>query len=110
VVAAAGPSDLLRRATVAVDGGDPDGAVRLIEQTLGQQRAVAADQRRAEVYLGAVTVLARAKRYSEARAAAQEGLGWRRCRTTWEAMAVAYQGNEPLADRYRARARAAGPC
>jgi serine/threonine-protein kinase len=109
-VATAGPSDLLRRATAAVDGGDPDGAVRLIDQALEQHRAVAADQRQAEMYLGAVSVLVRANRYPEARAVAQEGVDWRHCRATWEAMAAAYNGNQQLADRYRARARAAPPC
>ncbi|MGO4750210.1 hypothetical protein AB4212_16570, partial [Streptomyces sp. 2MCAF27] len=86
--------ELVAHIRAAMRRGDLDLANELRRKALDINKALPDTAVVAEVYLLATEVALARKDPGEARAVAMEGLGRRRCRVTYQAMATAFAGTE----------------
>jgi serine/threonine-protein kinase len=86
--------ELVAHTRAAMRRGDLDLAHELVREALDVDRALSDTAMVAEVYLVATELALLREDPVEARAMAMEGLGRRRCRVTYQAMATAFAGTE----------------
>lgn len=86
--------ELVAHLRAAMRRGDLDLAYELRREALDVNRALPDFAMVAEVYLVAAELALLGEDVGEARAIAREGLGRRRCRVTYQAMATAFAGTE----------------